>query len=50
MATPLNRLRDSLDPLESHTEVIGRILVEGFQMLASFVIGATVVWSAIHAY
>lgn len=50
MATAVNRLRDSLDTLESHTEVIGKTLVEGFQMLALFVIGATVVWSAIHAY
>ena len=33
-----------------HSEAVGKLLVEGFQMFALFVIGATVVWSAAHDY
>lgn len=31
-------------------EHLGNLLVEGFHLLALFVIGATVIWSAVHEY
>jgi phosphate starvation-inducible membrane PsiE len=35
---------------ETHTEKIGKVLVESFQFFALFVIGGTIVWSAVLAY
>ncbi len=31
-------------------ERFGRMLVDGFQLLALFVLGATIVWAAVHEY
>ncbi|HSS63519.1 MAG TPA: phosphate-starvation-inducible PsiE family protein [Gammaproteobacteria bacterium] len=39
-----------VDRVEDATERIGNYLVDLFQFVALFVIGATVVWSAVHAY
>lgn len=50
MSAPLDKLKSVSETAEVHTEAVGKILVEGFQMFALFVIGATVVWSAAHDY
>ena len=50
MSAPLDKLKSATETAELHTEAVGKILVEGFQMFALFVIGATVVWSAAHDY
>ena len=36
--------------VEKFGESVGNQLVDGFHMLALFVIGGTIVWSAVHAY
>ncbi len=50
MATKLEKLETVAERAEGHTEKIGNLLVEIFQFFALFVIGATVVWSAVLAY
>ena len=50
MSAALDKLKSATETAEVHTEAVGKILVEGFQMFALFVIGATVVWSAAHDY
>jgi protein PsiE len=50
MSTHLDRVKSISETAEAHTEAVGKLLVEGFQMFALFVIGATVVWSAAHDY
>lgn len=50
MATQLEKFKSFAESAETHTETIGKYLVEGFQYFALFVIGGTVVWSAIWAY
>lgn len=39
-----------LDALKKRLELIGNIFVESFHLLALFVIGATVIWSAVEEY
>jgi protein PsiE len=39
-----------VDKVEDATERIGNYLVDLFQFVALFVIGGTIVWSAVHAY
>ena len=41
---------DDLSAVKKHLEVIGNIFVEGFHILALFVIGGTVIWSATAEY
>ncbi len=36
--------------LKKRIDVLGIYLVEGFQLVALFVIGATIVWAAVHEY
>lgn len=35
---------------KKHVERAGRFLVDGFQLVALFVLGATIVWAAVHEY
>lgn len=50
----MNKLVDQTDKiankLERGAETIGNHLVDGFQLIALFAIGATIVWSAINSY
>lgn len=50
----MNKLVDRTDnfanALEKAAETIGNHLVDGFQMIALFAIGATIVWSATFSY
>jgi phosphate starvation-inducible membrane PsiE len=49
----MSRLHDAevkLDSIEKQTEKIGHYLVDLFQYLALFVIGATIVWSGVTTY
>lgn len=43
-------MKNKLEQISDSIEKFGDSLVDIFQMLALFVIGATVVWSAIHEY
>jgi phosphate starvation-inducible membrane PsiE len=50
MADPTKRVEQFAAKIEGRTEKIGHYLVEMFQFVALFVIGATIVWSAANAY
>lgn len=50
MADSTTRVEQVAAKIEGRTEKLGHYLVEMFQFVALFVIGATVVWSAINAY
>ncbi len=39
-----------MTPARARVDRVGRFLVDGFQMVALFIIGATIVWSAAHDY
>lgn len=45
-----NKHNKFLDDIEKHIELIGNSLVGGFHLFALFIIGATVIWSAVHEY
>ncbi len=36
--------------LEEAAEIIGNHMVDGFQLIALFAIGSTIIWSAVDAY
>ena len=50
MADEITRAEKIATKIEGRTEKIGHYLVETFQFVALFVIGATIVWSAMNAY
>ncbi len=50
MERSIERLEKLAENASEHVERTGNILVDGFQMLALFVIGATIVWSAVNTY
>ncbi len=50
MADTTTRVENVVAKIEGRTEKLGHYLVEMFQFVALFVIGATIVWSAITAY
>jgi phosphate starvation-inducible membrane PsiE len=39
-----------MDKLKSHVDRFGQFLVDGFQIAGLFVLGATIVWAAVHEY
>ena len=39
-----------MNKTRTHIDRIGDVLVEGFELVALFVIGGTIVWGAVHAY
>lgn len=48
--TRIEEAEKRVDALERHTEKIGHYMVDVFQFVALFVIGATIVWSGISTY
>jgi phosphate starvation-inducible membrane PsiE len=50
MSERLNQAEKLAEKGEAYAEKLGNLLVEGFQTTALFVIGATIVWSAVVAY
>ncbi len=50
MAAGLRRVETFRIRTQSMARVLGNVLVDGFQLLALFAIGATIVWSAVFAF
>ncbi len=50
MAAGLRRVETFRIRTHSVAQVVGKILVDGFHLLALFAIGATIVWSAVFAF
>ncbi len=50
MERSIERLEKLAENASAHVERTGNILVDGFQMMALFVIGGTIVWSAVNTY
>ena len=50
MADRIEQIEKVADEVETVAEKLGNYLVEGFQFVALFVIGGTIVWSAAHTY
>ena len=50
MAAGLQRVETFRIRTHSVAQVVGKILVDGFHLLALFAIGATIVWSAVFAF
>ena len=48
--TQLQQGQDELSAVKKRLETIGNIFVEAFHILALFVIGGTVIWSAVEEY
>lgn len=44
------RTKEVMPSLKKRIDAAGIHLVEGFQLIALFVIGATIVWAAVHEY
>ena len=41
---------EKLGPIRKHAEKIGNQLIDAFVLAALFVLGGTIVWSAVYAY
>lgn len=50
MAVPSRRATKVAPKIKTRIEGVGEYLVEGFQLVALFVIGGTIVWSAVLEY
>lgn len=50
MAKPIDLTEKLANQAEEAAERVGNHLVDGFQLIALFAIGATIVWSALHSY
>ena len=50
MAKLIDQTEKLADRAEQTAERMGNHLVDGFQLIALFAIGATIVWSALHSY
>ena len=50
MAEVTGKIEEVVLNTEKHVDTLGNHLVMGFQYMALFAIGATIVWSAFHAY
>ncbi len=50
MAAGLRRVETFRIRTQSVARVVGNVLVDGFQLLALFAIGATIVWAAVFAF
>ena len=48
--TQLEEVENKIETLEHHTQKFGHYMVDLFQFVALFVIGATIVWSAVVTY
>ncbi len=50
MAKPVDLVDKTAAKAEEVAEIIGNHMVDGFQLIALFAIGSTIVWSAVDAY
>ena len=50
MANLVDLVDKTSEKAEETAEMLGNHMVDGFQLIALFAIGSTIVWSAVHAY